>query len=328
MSCRLESTYDLEWIEDLKARSYARLGDARRLLGELHGAGDAFALAGQCRLAGTDYPSVEAEVAALEALLRRDQRRLRTAAALLERVDQIHTDPVWTIADPDAANPHLAGCALLHRAWCVFHLGQAEVAAGLLEQAAALIDEEGEPRLGLALRHGRVWAAITVGKFEAAETLVAAATVLADQIGDDGVRLRLRRAVARIAAAAGEVDTAKQTLRETAGAAAAIDEGVDSALAVIDLAILCLRTDDREGLAPLAAELLIAFSSSEVRREEMAALLLLQQAIEQDLLTLGLAEGLARMLERHRTPSVDWWSGWGTVLSGERTDDDAKRQSA
>ena len=324
--CRLESTYDVDWIEDLQGRSYARLGDARRLLDELHGAGDAFALARQCLLAGTGYPSVEAEVAALEALLRRDERRLVTAAALFDRVHRLRADPEWAITDPDAAEPHLAGSALLHRAWCVYHLGQAEAAAGLIESAEELIDEEREPRLGLALRHGRVWAAIALDNFAAAETLLAQATVMVDVVGDDGVRLRLRRAAARIAAAAGEADAAKQTLRETATAAAAIDQGVDAALALIDLAVLCLRTDDREGLAPLAGELLIAFHSDEVQREEMAALLLLQQAIEQDLLTIGLAEKLASTLERYRTPSLDWWSGWGTVLSRERTDN-AKQQS-
>jgi tetratricopeptide (TPR) repeat protein len=326
ISCRLESTYDVDWIEDLQGRSYAKLGDARRLLDELHGAGDAFGLARQCLLAGTGYPSVEAEVAALEALLRRDERRLVTAAELFERVQRLHTDPEWTIADPDAANPHLAGSALLHRAWCVFHLGQTGEAAGLIERAAELIDEKREPRLGLALRHGRVWAAIALDNFAAAETLLAQATVMVDEVGDDGVRLRLRRAAARIAAGAGEADAAKQTLRETATAAAAIGQGVDAALALIDLAVLCLRTEDREGLEPLAGELLIAFQSDEVQREEMAALLLLQQAIEQDLLTIGLAESLASMLERHRAPSLDWWSGWGTVLSRERTDN-AKRQS-
>ena len=327
VSCRLESTYDVDWIQDLQARSYARLGEARRLLGELHGGDDAFQLARQCLLAGTGYPSVEAEVAALEALLRRDQLRLVTAAVLFSRVHRLRIDPEWTIADPDAANPHLAGCALLHRAWCVYHLGQAEAAAGLMRQAAELIDETLEPRMGLALRHGRVWAAIALGNFEAAETLLAPAAVLAAQIGDDGVRLRLQRAAARIAAGAGETRAAKRTLREAASGAAAIDQGIDSALALIDLAILCLRTDDRQGLAPLAAELLSAFQSHEVRRGEMAALLLLQQAIEQDRLTIELAEELAAMLERHRAPSVDWWSGWGAVLSRERTDN-AKQQSA
>jgi hypothetical protein len=173
-----------------------------------------------------------------------------------------------------------------------------------------------------------VWAAIALGDFAGAEARLAQATVMVGEVGDDGIRLRLRRAAARIAAAAAaEADTAKQTLRETATAAAAIDQGVDAALALIDLAILCLRTEDRKGIEPLAGELLIAFHSDEVQREEMAALLLLQQAIEQDRLTIGLAEGLASMLERHRMPSLDWWSGWGTVLSRERTDD-AKHQSA
>jgi tetratricopeptide (TPR) repeat protein len=321
VSCHLESTYDVEWIEDLQARSYALLGRARRLMGELHSAGDAFELARRCRLAGTGYPSVEAEVVALEALLRRDQGQLATAAALLDRVHRLRTDPEWTITDPDAMDRHLGGRALVHRAWCVYHLGQPETAAAVLEQAAQLIDEQREPRLGLALRHGQVWTAIALGRFEAAEALLGPATLLAGQVGDDAVRLRLRRAAARVAAAAGEVGPAKQTLRETAVGFALIDQGVDSALALIELAELCLRTDDGEGLKPLAAELLSAFQSRDVQRSEMAALLLLQQALEHESLTLKLAERLAVLLERNRRPALGWWSGWGTVLSRERIED-------
>ena len=48
---------------------YARLGDARRLLGELHGAGDAFALAYQCRLAAVILGTVLAGYSAVYCLI-------------------------------------------------------------------------------------------------------------------------------------------------------------------------------------------------------------------------------------------------------------------
>ena len=311
VSSHLESTYDVEWIEDLQARSYARLADARRLLGELHGASDACELARQARLAGTGYPSVEAEVAALEGLLRRDQRRLVTAAALFGWVHELHTDPQWTVADADAADRHLGGRALLHRAWCLYHLGQPETAATVLEQAAALIDERREPRVGLELRHGRVWAAIALGRFADAEALMGPATVLAVEIRDEAVRLRLRRAAGRLAAAAGEDAAAKETLRETAAGMAAIDQGLDCALTLLDLAELCLQTGDMERLRPVAGDVLNAHSSREVQREEMAALLLVQHAIEEERMTAQLAQRLAVFVEKGRKPSAGWWSGIG-----------------
>ena len=326
VSCHLESTYDADWIEDQQALSYARLGEARRLMGELHGAGDAFEMARQALKAGTAYPSVEAEVVALEALLRRDQRRLVTAANLFDRVHHLHTDRKRAIADPEVTNPHLGGRALLHRAWCVYHLGQLAAAEEALERAAELLDEERAPGLGLALRHGRVWTALALRDFEAAAARLAPATILVGQVGDEAVGLRLRRAAARVALAAGETCTAKKTLRETAAAFAAIDQGIDCALALIELADLCLRTGDDDGLKPLAAELLPAFSSNEVQRAEMAALILLQQAIEGERLTIGLAERLAVMIERGRRPCLDWWSGWCAMLSHERIDD--AKQSA
>jgi tetratricopeptide (TPR) repeat protein len=326
VSYRLESTYDADWIEDQQARSYALLGEARRLMGELHAAGDAFEMARQALTAGTAYPSVEAEVVALEALLRRDQRRLVTAANLFDRVHHLHTDRRRAIADPEVIDPHLGGRALLHRAWCVYHLGQPEAAAAALERAEELLDDERAPGLGLALRHGRVWTALALRDFEAAAARLAPATVLVGQVGDEAVGLRLRRAAARVATAAGETCTAKKTLRETATAFAAIDQGIDCALALIELADLCLRTGDDDGLKPLVDETLLAFSSNEVQRAEMSALILLQQAIEGEQLTIGLAERLAVMIEKGRRPCLDWWSGWGAMLSLERIDD--AKQSA
>lgn len=59
VSSHLEPAYDPEWIADLQARSYALLGDARRLLSELHGAGDAFELSRLCLATGLSLETVE-----------------------------------------------------------------------------------------------------------------------------------------------------------------------------------------------------------------------------------------------------------------------------
>jgi hypothetical protein len=63
----LDPAYDQDWIEDLAALALACLGNARREMGELVAANDAFDLARERRAAGTESPAVEAEIHALEA---------------------------------------------------------------------------------------------------------------------------------------------------------------------------------------------------------------------------------------------------------------------
>ena len=74
------------------------------------------------------------------------------------------------------------------------------------------------------------------------------------------------------------------------------------------------RENAAEALRRLGPEILPGFSSSDVHRPQIYALLLVQNACEDGRLTPELAGQLASMLERNRRPSLDWWSGSGTVL--------------
>ncbi len=61
ISRHLGEGYDPAWVADLTAIGLARLGMARRLLGEPHSAGQAFAAAGTWCARGTGDPQVEAQ---------------------------------------------------------------------------------------------------------------------------------------------------------------------------------------------------------------------------------------------------------------------------
>jgi hypothetical protein len=70
-------------VEDLKARAWAIVGDARRRQGELAGAEEALRAAAACLAGGTGDLLVDAHLLEFEAALRREQRRIGEAAALL-----------------------------------------------------------------------------------------------------------------------------------------------------------------------------------------------------------------------------------------------------
>lgn len=317
---RLGAAYHSEWVRCLRALAYAHLGHARRALGELASAGDAFDLGAGLREGCTVSPAVEAEALALEALLERDRHRLAAAAAKLERAYLIFKGGENGAGDPEAADPHLAGSALAHRAWCLYHLGRHEDAAALLVEAEGLVDEAREPRLLLGIRQGRVWSAIALGRLEAATALLPAAAELAGRAGDDGARLRLRRAEARIAAAEGRRGPAEEALRAALAELMERDRGIDGALALLDLAILLWNEGaGAPEMAELGQQAFALFSARDVQKPGMSVLLLVQNACLEQRLTRELAEGLGRLLERERRPSLGWWSGSGTVLERDRS---------
>lgn len=72
-------------VEDLKARAWATVGEARRRAGALHGAEEALRAAAACLLYGTGDLLVEARLLEFEAAVRRDQGEPGEALALLKR---------------------------------------------------------------------------------------------------------------------------------------------------------------------------------------------------------------------------------------------------
>ncbi len=89
----LGDTYHPDWVRELRARAFAHLGNAWRVLGELKAADEAFLLAGECLVtSGVDDPRTEAEVLSLKASLRLDQRRLEEAEELIDQLVDLHRE--------------------------------------------------------------------------------------------------------------------------------------------------------------------------------------------------------------------------------------------
>jgi tetratricopeptide (TPR) repeat protein len=308
----VERRYDADFVEDLLALSWCYLGNAWRELGELHAAGDAMDLAEGLRRRGGGYLDVEAEALVLHALLHRDRHggtaELREAVAVLDRVEAIYSSaPAEVASEPDLYDPERHAEARVHRGWCLYHLGKVEAAAAVLAAALELLVEERQPRLRLAARCGLLWCSLALGKPDAEQRL-AAARELAERAGDEADRLRLFRARARIDLGLGERGPAEQVLRATATRLVEIDLEYDAALTYLDLAALYVGAGELEAVRKLANEVLPVFSSREVHREAMAALLLYQQASWEDRLAPELLVQLAALLERERRPSLAWWA--------------------
>jgi len=170
----LDAAYDVAWVRGLRAVCLACLGDARRELGELTGAADAFATARRLLGAGVGSPAFEAEVWTREALYARDRGQLHQAIELCAAAQA-----VFAGSDADAADRHLAGWALAHEAWCHHHMGRPDLALVRLDEAQRLVDVGRDPGLGAGIRLGQVWAALALGQAEVAAAVLRAAGLAA-----------------------------------------------------------------------------------------------------------------------------------------------------
>jgi hypothetical protein len=294
----LGETYDRDWVADLSALTFAYLGNARRVLGEHQSANDAFFDAhSKLRAGGTGNPRVEAEILDLEASLRSDERRFPAALELLERVYATYSGE-----DKAARDPHLAGQALVKKAAALEMDGQVQQAIAVLHQARPLIDEARDSRLLLCLKHNLVWFLGEAGLHEEASALLPAVKELATSLGNHLDLLRLRWAEGRTALGLRQLGPAEQAFKEVQQGFLEQEMGYDAALVSLDLAVLYAQERCIPELKQLALDVLPAFSSREVHREAMAALLLFQHACDEERLTVELARQLAAFLVRERSP--------------------------
>ena len=288
----LDDAYDPHWVLDLRAKASAYLGNARRVLCELRSAETAFRDAeGFLARSMTGNTLVEAEVLDLKASLRREQRRFAEAATLLDRTAALYED---------LGDSHRVGRSWIAKAKVLEESGELEEAIELLPRALELLDADREPRLSLYGRYNLLWCLTSAGRHIEAQQLLPEVKALFERIAKPIDLIRLRWAEGRIALGLGDLEPAEQAFREVQQRFFDHHMGYDAALVSLDLALLYAREERTAELKRRAAEIMPVFESRDVHREAMAALLLFQQAAEQERLTVSLLQHLASILRRER----------------------------
>jgi tetratricopeptide (TPR) repeat protein len=271
------------------------IGNVQRVIGgDFQAAEKSFAQAWRLWREGQDPAGLfsEAYLLDLEASLRRAQRRFNQALKL-------HSDAM-ALATPDEA-----GAILLNRAVTYQHQTKSEEALKTLAKAVEVIDGNRQPRLLYGALFNRASNLLLLGRIEEAAPLVPEVRRLADRLGNgiDGIRTTWLEA--NCAAGLGRREEALEKLDK-------VREGFekkllpfDYALASLD-AILLYREENRfPEIKTLAAEILTFFQAQNVHREAIAAILLLQEAAEQEKITTGLVQRLKDYLtQASRKPGV------------------------
>jgi len=283
------SYYGAGAIEDLRARAWAYIANARRVKADFRGAEEAFALASASLKRGTLEPMDRAVLLDLRASLLRAQRRFDKALSLLHRAARIFLN---------LGERNLAGQVFVKIATVHSIAGEPERSIPFLYEALALIDHSREQRLLLSAWHNLVNSLADSGRFMEAQKLLAKTRPLYRQFLQPAVQSRLKWVEGKIACGLGQKEQAETLL--LAARAGFLTEGTayETALISLDLAALYAEQERTDELKRLAEEMLPIFSSRKIHREALAALAFWKQAVEAEKAGFDLVTKVASFLKR------------------------------
>ncbi len=294
-----DALFEQRWIYQLRSLTWAALGNAQRVLGDLTEADRSFAMSTTWWETGTvgsdDAMGYEAVLLDLKASLRLAQRRFASAIMLLDGAVEL-------FLNGEHPDPHLAGKSLTLKALVLTEMAEAEAAILTLKKANGLIDPIREPRLLLCLHHNLADNLSKAGHHREASALLPDLKTLAATHGSAKDRLRLDWVAGRVATGLNEHELARKLLTRVRQTFLDDNNPFDAALVAVDLAISHLQQGHTHEVRELADEMLIVFTNLQVAREPLAALLLFQEAAQQDRATADLARDLAATLARAHHP--------------------------
>ncbi|HKV09800.1 MAG TPA: helix-turn-helix transcriptional regulator [Thermoanaerobaculia bacterium] len=279
------------WRSRVQGYAWAFVGNARRVGSRLDAAEEAFERARELWQAGGNAEAGvldETRVLDLEASLRRDQRRLPEALALLDRALEV------SVGD-DAAER-----ILLKKASTQEQMGNHEAAIATLQAAALLVDEEREPRRLFALRFNLAVNLEHLDRHAEAEALLPEVRDLAVRMGNALDLVRVVWLEGRVAAGSGRREDAVLAFEQAQRDFTAREIAYDAALVSLDLAILHLEDGRTREVRSLARQMMWIFTSQKIHREALAALRLFCEAAEREQATVALARRVAEYLEKAR----------------------------
>jgi tetratricopeptide (TPR) repeat protein len=285
------SRYGEERLEDLRARTLAYIGNARRLQSDLAGADQTFRQALLHLRRGTGDVLELAIFLDLLASLRRGQRRFQESFSLLKKAVSVFLE---------VGDLHRAGRSLVNLSNGLIHAGLAEESVPVLYRALDLIDAELEPRVLLSARHSLITVLTETGRFLEAQRAYREARPVYRGFPEPSIRNRRIWLKGRISRGLGQTDEAESLLLTARDGFLAEDIPYETALVSLDLAQLYAEQGRTAELKRLAAGLVPIFASRQIHREALAALAFLQQSVETERAGVEVVERVADYLRKAR----------------------------
>jgi tetratricopeptide (TPR) repeat protein len=276
-------------ISDLRARTWAELGNARRVANDMMGAEAALERSLACAEMGSGDPLLLARLLDLTASLYSDQRRFEKAFQLLDVVHQIYCQH---------GERHLAGRALVSKGNSYVLNNNPEEALRLIAAGLDLVDRRRDPALVLAAVHGIVDITVRLERFEEAQHLLRASRRLYYEYADELNFLKLRWVEGKINAGLASLSRAEAAFQEVRDGFRAHEMPYHLAVVSLDLAGVWLIQGRTGELRELVEETLRTFQAFGIQREAMTALLMLREAVVTEQATVALLRTVAAQIQR------------------------------
>jgi transcriptional regulator with XRE-family HTH domain len=276
----------------LRLEGYARfhLANATRVAGDLPAAERELRQAAERWAAGAGGDSGllnEARVLSFEASLRRDQRQLPEAVALLDRA---------LAGDRWGETTRL----LIGKAKALEEMSDFDGAITLLRQAGSRADARRQPHLLFWLQNNLAVNLSNLGLHTDAELVLAEVRSLARRLGKKLDLLRLRWVEGRVAAGLGRSAEALEILEEVRSEFVSRDIAYDAALVTLEVAEVHAFLGHSAQVKRLARESAPVFFAQGVHREAQRALEYFRAAAEAESLPLDLVRAIIVYLYRAR----------------------------
>ena len=285
-----EEDYPPGAFDDLLARVSADLANAYRVANNFKEAEELFAasLALMKKHKSGNQPLL-ARILDLQASLFRAQRLFPRCFKNLERVYRIYCD---------AGDFHLAGRALIKTGIAKGYANEPEEAVTLLRRGIGWVDPARDPQLLPNAIQSLAVFTVEAGRFQDGQTLLEEYRPLLYGQEEPLNLLKLRWIEGRIAAGLGHVMAAETAFQEVRAEFANHRLPDQAAVATLDLARVWVGQGRTAEIAELVAESVKIFEGLGIRREAIAALLVLQGAAIRDRLTVALVERIAARLRQ------------------------------
>jgi tetratricopeptide (TPR) repeat protein len=285
----IPGSHDQSWADELHARALAHRGNALRVGGDVGGADRTFLVLRRF-LAGRalEHADLHPDVASLEASLRIEQGRFQEA---LERLD-VAVKLAQVAGDDQELARFLIKRGDVHR-----YDGRLAEARQDLEQALSLLDPEADGELFMCAVGNYCTYLSAAGEHDEARRVLARhATLFPTE--DSWVEARLASLRGFIAHGSGEVDEAESWYLHARDGYIAQDQPFRAARLSLELARLYLEQGRRRDLAELARWMGKVFESRELPNRAAVALMLFQQAVAAEQVTIEALQGLRICLEQ------------------------------
>lgn len=276
-------------ISDLKVAAWAELGNAKRIAEDFEGARRAFNEA--WRLLGTGDGDLveEAHLISLEASYMKDIGEFEMAESSLGGALEIYRR---------LGDSHQQGRTLLKMGEIIGHLDPKK-GVEHLQRALALIDRSREPRLDLCAQHALAQFLSDSGHPEEGLAVLERARPLYKHFRDDVTQLRLHWVEGKIACRLGEYDEAESIFSQIWEEFRVRNLNQEVVLVTIDLAQVLTAKDEPERAAQLAAECYSIMKAWGLHKDALAAWLVFQEALSQEMARNELFGQLGDYFRRH-----------------------------